>query len=117
MLAFFVASASYRAFRARNLQATLLLVAGFFVMLGRVPVGDFLTGLDLSRTDLCYLEVANTHHAGVSIGVVVGKGSQQRNAYSYGYWARQFVAIPTKQCNSLRRAAEGKYFIQPLVLF
>jgi hypothetical protein len=42
LLAFFVASAAYRGFRARNFQATVLLLAGLLVVIGRVPLGEMI---------------------------------------------------------------------------
>jgi hypothetical protein len=81
ILAFFVASASYRAFRARNLQATLLLLAAFFVMIGRVPVGDLLSGFlpegyrlsDLSNWLMAFPQTAGQR--AVMIGIALGTAS------------------------------------------
>jgi len=43
MLAFYISSAAFRAFRARSVDATIMLIVALFVMVGRVPVGDMVS--------------------------------------------------------------------------
>jgi len=42
LMIFFIASAAQRAFRARNMEALVLLVSGVIVMLGRAPIGELI---------------------------------------------------------------------------
>jgi len=54
LLAFFVASASYRAFRAKNREATMLLIAAFIILLGRTLFGAALTEIFPGVVELAF---------------------------------------------------------------
>jgi len=43
LLAFYVASAAYRGFRARSMESAVLVIAALIVLVGRVPVGEWLS--------------------------------------------------------------------------
>ncbi len=72
LLAFFIASAAFRAFRARSVEATLLLATAVIVMLGRVPVGERMwSGLPAFTEWI--MEVPNmAAKRGIMIGAALG---------------------------------------------
>lgn len=72
LLAFFVASAAYRAFRARTPEATVLLAAATLVMLGRVPLGEYLVA-GIGQVSDWIMSVPNTAgQRGILIGISLG---------------------------------------------
>ena len=68
ILAFFVASAAYRAFRARTKEATVLLLAAIIVMAGRVPLGEYIFAPISSVSDW----VLNVLNTGARRGIIIG---------------------------------------------
>ncbi len=83
ILAFFIASAAFRAFRARSLEASALLLAACIMMVGRVPVGDWLASrlmvgdfhfFDLPTIASWLLNVPNSAaQRGILLGVLLSQ--------------------------------------------
>lgn len=81
LLAFYVASAAFRAFRAKNTEAIVLLVTAFIVLLGRTYDGTLLTsflpeslsGLTIPGMTMTIMSVFNTAgQRAIMIGIALG---------------------------------------------
>ncbi|MDX9859168.1 MAG: hypothetical protein RBT76_15390 [candidate division Zixibacteria bacterium] len=73
MLAFYIASAAYRAFRARSTESTLLLLTAVVVMLSRIPMGEwFLRLFHPSLPDWINIYIMNGFNLSVQRGIIIG---------------------------------------------
>lgn len=57
LIAFYIVSASYRAFRIRTAEATILMITAFIVMLGAVPLGNMLTAWIPADSHFAFMRV------------------------------------------------------------
>ncbi|UCD63193.1 MAG: hypothetical protein JSW34_10630 [Candidatus Zixiibacteriota bacterium] len=72
-LAFYIASAAYRAFRARSADATLLLITATLVMLWRVPMGEaFLNLFPGDVPNIINDYIMNGANLAVQRGIIIG---------------------------------------------
>ncbi len=72
ILAFYIASAAFRAFRAKSVLATILLLTAVIVMMGQVPIGELL-GSWFPKLGLWIIDFPN-NAAKRAIGLGVGFG-------------------------------------------
>lgn len=69
---FFILPSAYRAFRARNLEATIMLVVGIIIILGNVTVGEVIyPGITNLRSWLLDVPVAASQR-GIMIAAAIG---------------------------------------------
>ncbi|QOR33740.1 hypothetical protein IMX26_09520 [Clostridium sp. 'deep sea'] len=72
MLAFWIASAAYRSFRARSLDSAILLIAATVVMLGNAPIGESIWS-EFATIKSWIIEVPNmAAQRGIMIGGGIG---------------------------------------------
>ncbi len=72
LLAFYMASAAYRSFRAKTWLAVLLLISAFIVMLGQVPLGYWISPL-IPEFSQWIMEVPNTAaKRAIELGIALG---------------------------------------------
>lgn len=73
LVAFFITSAAYRAFRVRTKEATILLLFALFVMLGRAPIGDAIWSQWSTYVSDWAMGVVNmAAYRGITLGATVG---------------------------------------------
>ena len=72
LLAFYVASAAFRAFRARSVEASLLLAAGVIVLLAQVPMGEFVTPKVVFAKSFLMDYVLKAAERAIVIGMALG---------------------------------------------
>ena len=84
MLAFYISSAAFRAFRAKNIEAILLLGTAFIILLGRTFAGvyltawlpDWMSGLKIENLTVFIMSVFNTAgNRAIMIGIALGIAS------------------------------------------
>ena len=84
MLAFYISSAAFRAFRAKNIEAILLLGTAFIILLGRTFAGvyitawlpDWMSGLRIENLTVYIMSVFNTAgNRAIMIGIALGIAS------------------------------------------
>lgn len=72
-LAFYIASAAFRAFRARSAEATLLLITACIVMFWRVPIGEaFLRLFSDNIPEYINMYVMKGFNMSVQRGIIIG---------------------------------------------
>lgn len=72
LLAFFIASAAYRAFKARSVESTLFLLAGLLVVIGQAPASDLIWPGFSAIRDWIMAFPTTAGERGILIGVALG---------------------------------------------